>query len=162
MTEVCLVAMTTSREMPTERQAIGQLLVRLLRRFRAELAAPRTEHGYGDLRDAHMQIFGNIRTGGIRLTEIAERAQLSLSATSELVNELESLGYLARRADPSDGRAKHIVLTDRGQGLMRDAGARVFTIETQWANIVGQDRFEDACQVLQELLLALDPDDAAP
>lgn len=152
--------MTTSRNLPTERQAIGQLLVRLLRRFRAELAAPRTEHGYGDLRDAHMQIFGNIRTGGIRLTELAARAQLSLSATSELVNELESLGYLARRADPSDGRAKHIVLTDRGQQLMRDASGRVAEIEAHWARIVGEERFQVACHVLQELLLTLDPDDA--
>ncbi|KMO84276.1 MarR family winged helix-turn-helix transcriptional regulator [Mycolicibacterium chubuense] len=152
--------MAMSRDLPTERQAIGQLLVRLLRQFRAELAAPRTERGYGDVRDAHMHVFGAIRTGHVRLTEIAARAQLSLSATSELVNELESFGYLARRADPSDGRAKLVVLTARGEQLMRDAGGRVAEIEARWADIVGADRFQAACAVLQELLDTLEPADA--
>ena len=53
-----------------ERQAIGQLLVRLLREFRDDLAEPRTAAGFADIREPHLQIFGNIRTGGIRLTEI--------------------------------------------------------------------------------------------
>ena len=83
-----------------DRQAIGQLLVRLLHEFRVELAALRADLGYGDIREAHMQIFGNIATGDIRLTDLAARAQLSLAATSELVNELVSLGYLDRRPIP--------------------------------------------------------------
>ena len=80
--------MASSRGVPPDRQAIGQLLVRLLREFRGDLASPRAEAGYGDVREAHFQIFGNIRMGGIRLTELADRAQLSLAAASELVNDL--------------------------------------------------------------------------
>ena len=114
--------MPSSRELPTDRQAIGQLLGRLLREFRQDLANPRSEHGYGDIRDPHMQIFGNIRMGGVRLTELAERAQLSLAATSELVNDLSNLGYLARRPDPADGRAKLIDLNARGRGLLAPLG----------------------------------------
>ena len=144
--------METSRVPSEDRQAIGQLLVRLLHEFRVELAAPRADLGYGDIREAHMQIFGNIATGDIRLTDLAARAQLSLAATSELVNELVSLGYLDRRPDPTDGRAKLIVLTERGQQLMRDAGQRVAHIEQQWAGIVGAQRFEEACAIMQELL----------
>ena len=63
-----------------------------LREFRDDLAAPRADAGYGDVREPHFQIFGNIRMGGIRLTELADRAQLSLAATSELVNDLADLG----------------------------------------------------------------------
>jgi len=152
--------MTESRDLASDRQAVGQLLVRLLRKFRQELAAPRAEHGYDDLRDAHMQVFGNIAEGGIRLTELGARAQLSLAAISELVNELEALGYLARRPDPLDGRAKLIALTARGRALMADAGRRVAEIETSWSAIVGDDRFESACSVMQELLDELDPENA--
>lgn len=159
-TEVSCEAMSLSRDPLTGRQAIGQLLVRLLREFRSELAAPRTEHGYSDVRDAHMQIFGNLGTGQIRLTELAARAQLSLAATSELVNELESLGYLTRRTDESDRRAKLIVFTDRGRRLMRDAGERVAEIEAMWASIVGDERFQATCEVMQELLNTLDPANA--
>ncbi|NLV81314.1 MAG: MarR family transcriptional regulator [Rhodococcus sp.] len=139
---------------------MGQLLVRLLREFRRDLAAPADERGYGDVRDPHLQIFGNIRTGGIRLTELATRAQLSLAATSELVNDLESLGYVERRPDPADGRAKLIELTTRGRQLQSDAGDRVADIEQRWAAIVGPAEFTALCSTMQRLLDTLDPDEA--
>ncbi len=152
--------MPSSSELPTERQAIGQLLGRLLREFRQDLAKPRSEFGYGDIRDPHMQIFGSIRTGGVRLTELAERAQLSLAATSELVNDLSDLGYLARRPDPADGRAKLIYLTPRGRGLLVLAGERVAEIERRWSAIVGPEPFEHMCETMQKLLDELNPDEA--
>ncbi|MCB0930771.1 MAG: winged helix-turn-helix transcriptional regulator [Mycobacterium sp.] len=135
-----------------ERQAIGQLLVRLLREFRDDLAEPRTAAGFADIREPHLQIFGNIRTGGIRLTELADRAQLSLAATSELVNDLTGLGYLTRRPDPADGRAKLIDLTGRGQDLMAAAGERVADIERRWSAMVGGANFAQMCDTMQRLL----------
>lgn len=152
--------MTESRDRAGDRLAIGQLLVRLLREFRDDLAAPRAEAGYGDVREPHFQIFGNIRTGGIRLTELAERAQLSLAATSELVNDLVELGYLTRRPDPADGRAKLIELTERGRGLMAVAGDRVAEIESRWAALAGERNFDQMCRTMQRLLDDLDPKDS--
>lgn len=107
-----------------------------------------------------MQIFGNVRVGGIRLTELADRAQLSLAATSELVNDLESLGYLARRPDPGDGRAKLIDLTERGRHLMADAGVRVADIERRWSALVGERNFAQMCRTMRRLLDALAPENA--
>lgn len=152
--------MATSRDLSADRQAVGQLLVRLTRQFRQDLAAPRADHGYGDIRDPHLQIFGNIGTGGVRLTELAARAQLSLAATSELVNDLAALGYLARSPDPQDGRAKLIDLTDRGRRLLADAGDRVADIEARWSKLVSADDFAHMCATMQRLLDALDPEDA--
>ena len=152
--------MASSRDVPQERLAIGQLLVRLLREFRDDLAAPRADAGYGDIREPHFQIFGNIRMGGIRLTELADRAQLSLAATSELVNDLADLGYLTRRPDPADGRAKLIDLTKRGQALMADAGERVADIERRWSKLVGAKDFAQMCRTMQRLLDELDPEES--
>lgn len=152
--------MATSSASPPDRLAIGQLLVRLLREFRDDLAAPRADAGYGDVREVHFQIFGNIRMGGIRLTELADRAQLSLAAASELVNDLVNLGYLTRRADPADGRAKLIDLTKRGQALMADAGGRVMDIERRWASTVGERNFAQMTRTMQRLLDELTPKDS--
>ena len=150
--------MATSSDLPNDRLAIGQLLVRLLRLFRDDLASPAAQGGYSDIREPHYQIFGNIRMGGIRLTELASRAQLSLAATSELVNDLETLGYLTRRPDPADGRAKLIDLTKRGQSLLGDAGDRVADIEGRWSDTVGASRFDEMCTTMQRLLDEFDPD----
>ena len=155
-----IATVPTSSDLPHDRLAIGQLLVRLLRLFRDDLAAPATEHGYGDVREVHYQIFGNIRMGGVRLTELAARAQLSLAATSELVNDLEGLGYLVRRPDPDDGRAKLIDLTSRGRGLLADAGDRVADIEDRGASTIGQADFAAMCAAMQRLLDGRDPDQA--
>lgn len=153
--EVCSRLMVTSRDLPTDRLAIGQLLVRLLREFRTEMFEPAAGRGYPDLRESHLQIFGNVGIDGVRLTELAARCQLSLAATSEMVDNLVGLGYLERRPDPHDGRARLIVPTRRGRELLNDAGDRVAEIEQHWADIVGSDEFTDACRILQSLLTGL-------
>jgi DNA-binding MarR family transcriptional regulator len=145
----------TTRDLPAGRLAIGQILVRLLRQFRAELFEPAAGQGYPDLREPHLHIFGNVGVDGIRLTDLAARAQLSLATTSELVSELQQLGYLERRVDGADRRAKLIFPTPRGRRALDDAGDLVAQIEEHWAQIVGPERFAGACRTLQELLDAL-------
>ncbi len=76
------------------------------------------------------------------------------------MNDLAALGYLTRRPDPADGRAKLIDLTDRGRHLMADAGDRVADIEARWSKLVGANDFAHMCATMQRLLDALDPDDA--
>jgi DNA-binding MarR family transcriptional regulator len=143
---------------PAARLPIGQLLVNLTRLFRAELAA----RGEGaaeveGIRPAHLQVFGSIKAGGSRLTDLARSADLSLSSTAELVDDLEALGYLERRADPSDGRAKLVSLTERGWDAMRSGRAVIARIETDWAGQIGEERFAGLVATLQDLLDALDP-----
>lgn len=151
--------MATSSDLRTGRLAVDQLLGRLLRQFRSELLAPAAGAGFDDLRDAHLQIFGNIGIDGIRLTHLAARAQLSPAATSALVDDLQASGYLERHPDPSDGRAKLIYPTRRGRRALDAAGDRVAEIEQRWADIVGRLAFDAAMQTLQDLVRASDSAD---
>jgi DNA-binding MarR family transcriptional regulator len=148
--------MATARDLPTDRLAIGQLLGRLLYHFRQDMLDVAGGHGYPDLRAPHLQIFGNVGSNGIRLTDLAARAQLSLAAASEFVTELEQLGYLERRPDPADGRAKLIFPTVRGRHALDDAGDRVAEIEQTWAALAGHAEFNEACRTLQRVLDHLD------
>ncbi|MCC9205528.1 MarR family winged helix-turn-helix transcriptional regulator [Arthrobacter sp. zg-Y769] len=143
----------SATENPDRRRLpVGQLLVRLLAEFRRVLLEEADRHGYGDLRPAHLQITGNIGTKGIRLTALAARAQLSLAATSELVNELQSLGYLMRKPDPADARAKLILPTPRGLQLLSDASDKVRELEQLWGTYAGEQHFEAAMWTLQDIL----------
>ena len=144
--------MPTSRDLPADRLAVGQLLVRLLAAFRRDLFAAAQQGGYRDIRESHLHIFGNVGVEGIRLTRLAGDAQLSLASTSELVDELQRLGYLERRPDPSDRRAKLIFPTPRGRAALNDAGDRVAEIERHWAVLIGAARFHTTCQSMQDLL----------
>ena len=135
-----------------DRLPVGQLLGLMLRRFRADLFAWGEEAGYKNLRQSHLQVFGNIDWTGTRLTDLAARAAMTRPSMLELVDELEEAGYLERRPDERDGRAKLICLTRDGQRVVVQALRAVRQIESMYAEEVGAARFEEACLTLQELL----------
>jgi DNA-binding MarR family transcriptional regulator len=108
--------------------------------------------GYSDIRAHHAHVLANVGVRGIRLTELAARAQLGLAAASEFVTELENLGYLERRSDPKDSRAKLILLTRKGRQGFKDGEKRVAQIERHWAALVGDARFAQSFLVLEEIV----------
>jgi DNA-binding MarR family transcriptional regulator len=137
---------------------IGQLLTNLLRLFRAELAA-RGDGATGTegIRPAHLQVFGVIKAEGTRLTDLASWAGISLSSMAELIDGLEQLGYVERRRDSRDGRAKLVLLTDSGWRAIVQGQQLIARIEADWGATLGEDRFESVCEDLQSLLDLLDP-----
>jgi DNA-binding MarR family transcriptional regulator len=142
----------------TDRLAVGQLVGRLQQHFRTELfGAPGRDDLFPDIRFPHMQIWGNVGIDGVRLTTLADRANLSLAACSELVNELQESGYLERRPDPSDGRAKLIFPTTKGRRLLDEAGRVVAEIESRWRALCPPGDFDHACHTFDRLLNALGP-----
>ncbi|HET7094567.1 MAG TPA: MarR family transcriptional regulator, partial [Thermomicrobiales bacterium] len=60
-------------------------------------------------------------------------------AMGELVASLEERGYLERRPDPADRRARLICFTPRGRTLMRLALAELAEIESTWLRQVEQE-----------------------
>jgi DNA-binding MarR family transcriptional regulator len=134
------------------RLPIGQLLGGLLRGFRQDLYARAREAGYGDIREAHLQVFGVIDWAGTRLTDLAARANMTRPAMSELVDELQRAGYLERRPDPTDGRAKLIRPTRKGRQVLVQALRAVTDIERGYADAIGAERFESLAASLQALV----------
>jgi DNA-binding MarR family transcriptional regulator len=142
----------------TERLPIGQLLGNLVRLFRAELAARgATLDSVTGIRPAHLQVFGTIKADGTRLTDLATWSNISLAAMAELVDDLERLGYVERRPDPRDRRAKLVCLTDTGWRAVRQGREIIDEIESDWGQKLGEPRFQELCQALQALVEELDP-----
>jgi DNA-binding MarR family transcriptional regulator len=65
-----------------------------------------------------------LRSGALRLTALAEGEAVSQPAMTGLVSRLQAVGLVARRADPSDGRAVLVELTVAGRALIEDRRAR--------------------------------------
>ena len=125
-----------------ERPNLGVLLrepfQEVVRRVSADLAAA----GFDDLRPAHTAVFQHIEADGSRLTDLAERAQITKQSMSYLVDHLERRGYLERRPDPSDRRATLLCLTERGWDQVRTALAIIGALEAEWARALGAERIE--------------------
>src|SRR5919202_1048208 len=117
-----------------------------------ELFARLAAAGYPEVRPAHGCVFGTIGDGGDRLTALAERARMTKQSVGEVVSDLESLGYVERVPDPSDGRAKIIKLTERGQGAYELGYAIFDEIQKRWEERYGVERVRQALGVLRKVV----------
>src|SRR5579864_2944933 len=109
------------------------------------------EAGFDDLRPAHTAVFQHIEAGGSRLTDLAERAQITKQSMGYLVDYLVERGYLERRPDPSDRRAALISLTDRGWEQVRAALTIIAALEEEWTSGLGAQRMEQLRELLNDL-----------
>ena len=116
-----------------------------------ELRVRLEEEGHGAIREGHGCVFGFIEPDGSRLTHLADSAGLTKQAVGEAVDDLQKLGYVERVADPSDGRAKLVKLTAKGEEV-RQLGRDVFAdVERRWAEELGEERWQNARQTLDDL-----------
>jgi DNA-binding MarR family transcriptional regulator len=70
----------------------------------------------------------------------------------ELVDELEQLGYVERRPDPTDRRAKLIVLTDRGRACIAAGISTINGIEQRITEMLGERGHRQLRSLLDRLL----------
>jgi DNA-binding MarR family transcriptional regulator len=109
------------------------------------------EAGHSAIRQGHGCVFRFIHEGGSRLTELADSAGLTKQAVSEVVADLERLGYVERAPDPEDGRAKMIRLTKLGAEAQRTALGIFADIERAWAERYGAERVAAMRELLEEM-----------
>ena len=98
----------------------------------AELVERLAAAGYPDLPAATHPVFENLDRDGTRLTELAARADMTHQSMGELIDTLEQRGYVDRRPDPADGRARLVCLTSKGRQMVRTALREIAAIEATW------------------------------
>lgn len=146
--------------MSGERQAqphIGKLLRDPALAINERVSAGLAERGFADFRPALGTIGQHIADGGSRVTELARLTQLSKPTVVYLVDELERLGYVERVADPDDGRAKLVRLTERGFRAQETARGILAEIEEDWSRLLGPRDFTLLRELLERLHGALAP-----
>jgi DNA-binding MarR family transcriptional regulator len=122
------------------------------RRLADELHGRLRAAGFDDGRPAHDAVFANVPPEGIRLTDLAQRAGMTKQAMSELVVDLERLGYVTRRRHPVDGRARLITFTERGWASVATALDAFRAIEAELGERVGADRLGELRGTLLDIL----------
>ncbi|WP_067574691.1 MarR family winged helix-turn-helix transcriptional regulator [Nocardia acidivorans] len=115
------------------------------------------EAGHGDITIAQGRLAAQIDPRGTRLTELAERAQVTKQTAGFLVDQLEKAGYVERIPDPSDGRARLVRLSDRGLAMAEFANDVSARIEREWADRLGERRMGQLREALTRLREITDP-----
>jgi DNA-binding MarR family transcriptional regulator len=118
-------------------------------RFTEDLYARLSAEGFGDVRPGHGCVFGTIDPEGSRLTVLAARARMTKQTVGEVTNDLERLGYVERRPDPEDGRAKIICLTERGRAVRERGRELIDETEAEWARRYGAETMRALREALE-------------
>ena len=99
--------------------------------------------GATDMRPAHGNAMEMLAIqDGLRLTDLAARAGMAPQSMGELVDDLVSKGYLERREDPADRRAKRIYLTQKGRTTAAASKVAVRQIERQISEMLGARHYQ--------------------
>jgi DNA-binding MarR family transcriptional regulator len=119
----------------------------LVARLHAELAAA----GFPDIRPAHGCVLQYTERDGSRLTDLAQRANLTKPTVLAAVDDLERLGYAERLPDPGDGRAKLVRLTPRGAAAAAEGARIISSIERDWGARMGPQPARALRRALEQL-----------
>lgn len=126
------------RELASAGEAdLGRLLLRAFRTVNATVVGRLATLGHEAVRAPHAVVFMHLDAAGTRMTTLAQRSGMSRQATSGLVRELQTAGYVRVEPDPVDGRASRVTLTEKGVHFCLQASEAVRDLELQWQRILG-------------------------
>lgn len=114
------------------------------------------ELGHSQLRINYEPFITLVGDEGARLTELAEWLSISKQACNQTVNQMERTGYLRRRPDPQDGRAKRVVLTDKARLLVQQGANLVGEVEEEFAQLIGAGEVAMLSALLSRIYSGLD------
>jgi DNA-binding MarR family transcriptional regulator len=114
------------------------------------------EKGITDTRPSHGNVMEHLAfEDGLRLNELATRSGITPQSMGQFVDELEDLGYVERRPDPDDRRAKRIYLTRKGKRSNKVEWKVVGEVEAALEALLGKKRLADLRESLATITESL-------
>jgi DNA-binding MarR family transcriptional regulator len=137
------------------RDDLGFLLAKASQRWNELLYHHFVAAGYPDVRPSYGSILVPLfEEDGLRMGKLAARSRLSKQTMTTMVRLLERDGLVERRADPSDGRAALIFLTERARGFRPVVEAAVVELDrlvVRRLNARGRTDLREALRALADL-----------
>ncbi len=107
------------------------------------------ESGITDTRPSHGNVMEHLAfEDGLRLNDLATRAGITPQSMGQFVDELEDLGYVERRPDLDDRRAKRIHLTRKGKRSNQVEWKVIGEVEAALETLLGKKRLGDLRKAL--------------
>ncbi|PZS29537.1 MAG: MarR family transcriptional regulator [Pseudonocardiales bacterium] len=107
--------------------------------------------GFDDVRPVHGFAFARISGTQATTADLAAHLGITKQAAAQLVDHLLQRGYLTREADPRDGRAKLLVLTERGRACTTAAEQAANDVVQRWKQQLSPQRFAEMRDGLNQI-----------
>jgi|SRR5690242_3394163 len=134
---------------------IGLLLRLVYQHYAHDVEAALRQAGFDDLRPAAGNVFPFVPPEGITVSALAELAGVRKQTMAQAVDQLERAGYVERRPDPGDRRARLVFVTARGASVPPVTHAAAVRVEERWAELTSPEELEALRAALRRLLTEL-------
>ena len=130
------------------RDNVGRAIFGATRVIEGHVLKVLCEEGFSNIRMVHLNLYRNLELDGTRLTVLASRANMTKQGMQELVDRAEELGYVERRPDPHDRRAKVVVFSKRGIKLLEALHKAIRFMEQQMTEQIGMRAVKEITRLL--------------
>ncbi|WP_406229855.1 MarR family winged helix-turn-helix transcriptional regulator [Nocardia sp. NBC_01009] len=96
----------------------GVLLGQAYETFVRELHTHMAEHGHRMLGASYGFVLRTLAESALTASQLGERLGITAQGAAKVVDEMVRHGYVERRPDPADKRAKLLHLSDRGRDTL--------------------------------------------
>lgn len=120
---------------------LGVLSARLLFGIQQEMFSTLAAQGFEDLQPRHGAVLAYLDLEGVRATDLSRLSGQHKQVIGTMIDELEALGYVHRKPDPADRRAKLVCPTERGLAQMRAADKIMTAIQDRHARRLGREAY---------------------
>jgi DNA-binding MarR family transcriptional regulator len=147
-----------------EPKHLGYLLGRASHRMRHDLSRLAEELGHADrhapLTGGSFRVLSIIPAGGARVTDLARLARMTKQAFGQFVSQLDELGYVSVETLATDRRVRLVKRTALGDEAVSLTNQLYRRLEQRWKRSVGAARWDAFHEVLLDLAVGWDPDEA--
>ena len=92
--------------------------------FVRELRETHAGQGFDDSGRSDGAVFRALAIRPMTVSDLAARMQMTKQGAGQIIDDMQARGYVLRRPDPTDGRARLVYLSPRGEAAL--AAARRF------------------------------------
>ena len=107
-----------------------------------------------ELRSSYRRVLGRTPPDGLRVSALAERAQMTPQSLGQFVEVLRHAGYLEVVPDPADRRVRLIRPTSKGLAAGEAIRQAVRDLEERWSAEIGEPGWQQLRRHLAQLAAA--------
>jgi len=130
------------------RSDLGILVLLAYQGFVDELHADMATHGHDDLGRSDGLVFRMLDAGPRTVSDLATRLEITKQGAAQIIEDMERRGYVVRRPDPADARARLVELSERGRAALEVARAFHRSYERRLVRVHGRESLDAVRTVL--------------
>lgn len=137
----------------------GLLLGYAYQAFVQGLHARLAERGYPVLGASYGYVLRTLAEKAVTASQLAEQLGITAQGAAKVIDEMVEVGYVERRPDPADRRAKRLRLAPRGVEMLNEVRAFHAEFEQRLADELGAEQVAAVRAVLSHVVDAAPPPD---